>query len=155
MPADKRPADSVVAAWQALLRAHTVLTEELDRELREAHDLPLAWYDVLFQLTEAGDTATMGDLSRALLIGGSRCTRRVDQMESSGLVERRRNAADARVIEVTLTSAGQRLRRRAGATHMAGIQRVLGNHLDPEVASAVAAALDAASDRIPRRDPQD
>lgn len=145
MPTDKGPADSVVAAWQALLRAHTVLTEELDRDLREAHGVPLAWYDVLFQLSEAGGTATMGDLTRTLLIGGSRGTRRVDQMEAAGLVERHRNHVDARVVEVRLTPTGRRVRRRTGATHLAGIQRVLGRFLAPELAEAMTAALDAAA----------
>ena len=43
-----------LAAWRGFLRAHARLVRELDAELVAAHGLPLAWYDVLVVLEEAG-----------------------------------------------------------------------------------------------------
>lgn len=132
---------TVLDAWASLLRAHAVLTAELDRELQQAHDLPLDWYDVLYQLAATDGPVTMGELSDALLIGGSRCTRRVDQMEGAGLVERRANAHDRRVIEVRLTAAGRAKQRRCALTHVRGIERVFGGHLDADLVPRMSRAL--------------
>ena len=54
----------------------------------------------------------MGDLSRTTSIEVSTLTRLVDTMERDGLVERRRDAQDARAIALYVTAAGKRLTRR-------------------------------------------
>ena len=41
--------------WGALLKVHAALVPRLDRELQEAHGLPLTWYDVLLELNAAPD----------------------------------------------------------------------------------------------------
>ena len=41
---------TVADAWGALLRVHATLVPLLDRELQAAHQLPLAWYDVLLEI---------------------------------------------------------------------------------------------------------
>jgi len=58
------------------------------------------------------DGRRMGDLSKTTSIEVSTLTRLVDNMEKSGLVERRRDADDARVIALHVTAAGRRLTRR-------------------------------------------
>src|SRR6188472_1227815 len=40
-------------AWRAYLVATTLLTERLDRDLREQHDLSLPEYEILVRLSEA------------------------------------------------------------------------------------------------------
>ena len=141
-----RPSPEVVAAWEALLQANARLLPRLDADLLEAHDLSLEFYDVLYQLGQAGGTLTMGQLSERLLVGASRCTRRVDRMAKAGLVERRRDDDDARVVHATLTDRGRRLLRRAGATHLRSIQAHFGRFVDRDVAVTMAAALRAATD---------
>jgi DNA-binding MarR family transcriptional regulator len=54
----------------------------------------------------------MGDLSETTSIEVSTLTRLVDGMESRGLVARRRDPADARVVALFATAAGKRLTRR-------------------------------------------
>jgi DNA-binding MarR family transcriptional regulator len=58
------------------------------------------------------DGRRMGDLSQTTSIEVSTLTRLVDNMEKSGLVERRRDGADARVVALHVTAAGRRLTRR-------------------------------------------
>lgn len=58
------------------------------------------------------DGRRMGDLSQTTSIEVSTLTRLVDNMEKSGLVERRRDGADARVVALHVTAAGRRLTKR-------------------------------------------
>ena len=53
----------VSETWGALLKVHAALVPRLDRELQDAHGLPLTWYDVLLELNSAPDRRlTMGQL---------------------------------------------------------------------------------------------
>ncbi len=58
------------------------------------------------------DGRRMGDLSETTSIEVSTLTRLVDNMEKGGLVERRRDAGDARAVAVHVTAAGRRLTKR-------------------------------------------
>ena len=58
------------------------------------------------------DGRRMGDLSETTSIEVSTLTRLVDNMEKGGLVERRRDAGDARAVALYVTAAGRRLTRR-------------------------------------------
>jgi DNA-binding MarR family transcriptional regulator len=58
------------------------------------------------------DGRRMGDLSKTTSIEVSTLTRLVDNMEKVGLVERRREAADARAVALHVTAAGRRLTKR-------------------------------------------
>lgn len=58
------------------------------------------------------DGRRMGDLSFTTSIEVSTLTRLVDQMEKKGLVDRRDDPADARVVTLHVTAAGKRLTRR-------------------------------------------
>ena len=125
-----------MAAWEGFLRAHLTLARRLDRELLERHRLPLAWYDVLLQLHDAGGETTMGELAARLLISPSTCTRVVARMADAGLVERRIDPADARVRHARITRQGKTRLRAAAVTHLAGVQRHFGRFLrDGEAAT--------------------
>lgn len=71
----------------------------------------LQMWRVLAALRER-DGRRMGDLSVMTSIEVSTLTRLVDQMEKKGLVERRRDPDDARVVALHVTTAGKRLTRR-------------------------------------------
>jgi DNA-binding MarR family transcriptional regulator len=58
------------------------------------------------------DGRRMGDLSATTSIEVSTLTRLVDQMEKKGLVARRRDPDDARVVMLFVTASGKRLTRR-------------------------------------------
>jgi DNA-binding MarR family transcriptional regulator len=71
----------------------------------------LQMWRVLAALRE-GDGRRMGDLSGTTSIEVSTLTRLVDNMEKRGLVARRRDAGDARVVALHVTPAGRRLTHR-------------------------------------------
>ena len=142
VPRRDRPSPAKQAAWEGFLRTHLELIKRLDRELLERHGIPLAWYDVLVQLHAAGGETTMGELADRLLIVPSRCTRLVERMSAAGLVERRVDAADARVRHATITRHGRSQLTAAAATHLAGIERYFGSHLTEAQANEWTALLE-------------
>ncbi len=71
----------------------------------------LQMWRVLAALGER-DGQRMGDLSETTSIEVSTLTRLVDSMERKGLVARRRDEGDARVVALRVTAAGRRLTRR-------------------------------------------
>ncbi|HJQ13019.1 MAG TPA: MarR family transcriptional regulator [Gemmatimonadaceae bacterium] len=129
-------------AWQALLHAHHKITTVLDAELRSAHQLTWAEYDVLLRLAKAASrTLTMTELARRIMISPSGLTRVVDGLEDRGLVKRSRSADDARVVSASLTDQGREKVRRAAQTHLRGIREHFTGRLSAAQLREVAAAL--------------
>lgn len=112
-----------MAAWRSFILANARLTEVLERELMDEHDLPLTWYDVLVQLHEAGGSLRMHDLANAVLLSKSGVTRLVDRMVSAGLVGRESCPSDRRGTLAVLTAAGKDRLRRAAPTHLRGVEQ--------------------------------
>lgn len=147
-----RPQPDSLVVWRRFLQAHRLITDELDRELRQQHDLPLDWYDVLVQLHEAGGSLTMGRLARSVLISPSNCSRLIDRMSKRGVVERRADPDDGRTIQAVITAEGRRLLRRASTTHLAGIERHFTGLLDePEVIGSFFAQV---TERLTTHEPE-
>lgn len=136
-----RPDDQALAAWRALLEVHQRLTADMDTTLRAEHDLPLAWYDVLVQLTEAAAPLRMHDLADRTLFSRTECTRIVARMEAAGLVAKERDPDDGRGVLAATTARGRDVFRDAARTHLADIERSFAAHLEDEEATAIAAAL--------------
>jgi DNA-binding MarR family transcriptional regulator len=138
--------DTEMRAWQALLHAHYEVNGQLDRELREEHDLSLPAYDVLLRLARApGRALRMTDLAERVMLSPSGLTRLVDRLVSRGLVERRDDPEDGRVALASLTDQGLRLVRRAARTHLRGIREHFTGRLDEGQLKQVAAGLEAVS----------
>jgi DNA-binding MarR family transcriptional regulator len=143
----RRPDDARMGAWRAFLRAYASVTDVLERELVEAKALPLTWYDVLLQLSEAPTgRLRMQELARSVLLSKSGLTRVVDRMTADGLVRREAAADDARGAFACLMPAGRSALRRAAPVHLAGVHEHFARH----ITDAEAAALTAALDRIAR-----
>jgi DNA-binding MarR family transcriptional regulator len=144
------PSEPALEAWRLLLQAHRRLATRLDHELREAHGLPLDWYDVLYQLRIADGRLRMHELSNATLFSRADCTRLVDRMTGAGLVSREPAPEDRRGVYAVITGAGRRRLRAASGTHLDGIQRLFAEHLEPgEIASlrtGLQRVVDAACD---------
>jgi DNA-binding MarR family transcriptional regulator len=139
--------DARMAAWRAFLEAHARATAQLSRELLEEESLPLAWYDVLVQLSEAPDQRLrMQELADRVLLSQSGLTRLVDRMQKDGLVERLRCASDGRGTYATLTPAGLAQLRRAYPTHLRGVRAWFADLLDEDEARVLARALTRIAD---------
>ena len=116
-----RPNREELAAWRAFLEAHHALMAVLGEELEEI-GLPIAFYDVLVQLNEAGPGGLrMADLARRVLLSKSGLTRLVNRMVAQGLVTRRPSPEDGRGFYVEATKGGRQALRRASPAHLRGI----------------------------------
>lgn len=131
-----------MSAWRGFLEAHRRVTDVLEAELREQEDLPLAWYDVLVQLSESPtQSLRMQELADAVLLSKSGLTRLVDRMQDAGLVERAPCNDDGRGIMAVLTDAGHARLREAAATHVTGVREHFADVLRPGEAAILAQAL--------------
>src|SRR3954453_14011969 len=128
--------------WGALLKVHAVLVPRLDRELQDAHSLPLTSYDVLLELSIApGRRLTMGQLGAVAAVSRTRVSRVVDELVRAGLVVREPNPDDGRSAFAALTPAGRAALRKAAPTYVAAVRREFADHLTPQEAEVLAGAL--------------
>ena len=138
--ADLDPAH--MAAWRAFSEAHAYVLARLASELQDEQELPLTWYDVLVQLSEAEDQRLrMLDLAVQVLLSQSGLTRLVDRLQRAGLVERVRCVEDGRGMFAQLTPAGLATLRRTYPTHLRGVRDWFADRLTPEEATVLAQAL--------------
>jgi DNA-binding MarR family transcriptional regulator len=122
--ADSPPLDATeLRAWRGMLKVHARALAALDAELIRSHSMPMASYEVLLQLSEAGGSLRMGELARALLLSRSGLTRLVDRLAAQGLVVRRTCESDRRGSFAEITELGSRRFEEARPTHLAGIRR--------------------------------
>jgi DNA-binding MarR family transcriptional regulator len=114
-----------LAAWRGFLRVHSELTQRLDAELREAHDLPLTSYEVLLFLNDSSEGALrMSQLADSVLLSRSGLTRLVDRLQKRGLVARADAPDDGRGCLALITEDGRELFAAARRTHLAGVRRM-------------------------------
>ena len=120
-------------AWRGFLRAHATVVRALEAELQAEHDLPLASYDVLVQLSEAPDRRLrMTELADRVLLSRSGLTRLADRLEREGLLTREPCPSDARGTLAVLTDAGLERLRKAWPTHLRGVQEQVLGRLTPQ-----------------------
>jgi DNA-binding MarR family transcriptional regulator len=70
------------------------------------------------------DPRSVKDLGSALQLEPATLSPLLKRLEASGLIDRRRSAADERRLDVTLTDAGRELRSRAEGIPQAMVQRL-------------------------------
>lgn len=130
-----RPSDWRLTTWRSFLCAHSRVLAQLESELADDADLPLAWYDVLLQLAEAPRRRLrMAELADRVLLSRSGLTRLVDRLEGDALVRRVPSQQDKRGTYTVLTPAGLDRLRRAAPIHLAGVQRhFLAQYSDEEL----------------------
>lgn len=140
-----------LAAWRAFLEAHARVGEVLTRELKDTEGLPLAWYDVMVQLSEApGHRLRMQELADAVLLSKSGLTRLVDRMEEAGLVHRAKCPDDRRGTLAELTEHGYTRLRETAPTHLKGVKHHFVDELTDEEAEVLEAALGRIAERARR-----
>jgi DNA-binding MarR family transcriptional regulator len=139
-----------LAAWRAFLRAHAALVGTLERELETQRGMPIAFYDVLAQLSEADGRLRMRELAEAVLLSRSGLTRLVDRMERAGYVSRERCNEDRRGAFATITPAGRKALRHASPVHTRGVAEHFARHLSREETDVLTGALERLVDAQPR-----
>ena len=72
---------------------------------------------MLYSLSKSAEPVRLTDLHRRVLLSQPALSRLVDRLVERGLVERRVDAGDKRVVRLTLTEAGRRCQREVGRAH--------------------------------------
>jgi DNA-binding MarR family transcriptional regulator len=118
-------------AFARLLRAYSALTRELSAQLVAEHQLTISEYEVLLRLARAPERSMRRvDLAAEVLLSPSGITRLLDRLEAAGLVEKASCASDARVTYAVLSEAGLARLREVSPSHVAAVERLVGERLD-------------------------
>ena len=122
-------------AWVRLMRVQLLQRQRLEAALLRDHDLTLAAYDVLLQLSWAPEGRLRPvDIARRMVVAQSGITRLLGSLERRGLVRREAGEADGRVRAAVLTEEGWRVLGAAAAAHVRNVDAAFTQHLSgPEL----------------------
>jgi DNA-binding MarR family transcriptional regulator len=83
--------------------------DQVRREAFDRHGLQGWEFDVLAELRRSGEPyeLTPGQMSSAILLSTGAMTNRLNRIEAAGLIVRREDPKDGRVVRVRLTTAGR------------------------------------------------
>jgi DNA-binding MarR family transcriptional regulator len=109
-----------------MLRVHSAVFRELDRQLLAAHGFGVDSYAVMITLVTApARRLPIGELGLRRNLSASGISRSVDRLAKLGLLERTTNPDDGRSLLVGLTSDGLRRLREAQVTHHRIVREML------------------------------
>jgi DNA-binding MarR family transcriptional regulator len=136
-------------AWRAFLSRHAKVARILEADLISRSDLPLAEFDVLFQLGMSdGHRLRMNELANRVLLSRAGITRLVDRLVADGLVGRAKCDSDARGSFAVLTDHGRTRLEEARPAHLTAVKRYF-------VQSFSRAELETLADLMERSVPTD
>jgi DNA-binding MarR family transcriptional regulator len=111
-------------AWRAFLHRHAIVARALELDLMTRSDLPLAEFDVMFQLAlTEGHRLRMNELADRVVLSRAGITRLVDRLVADGLVARVKCASDARGAFAVLTERGLARLEAARPGHLVAVKR--------------------------------
>jgi DNA-binding MarR family transcriptional regulator len=142
------------ASWRAFIVGSTLLTDTLDRELRQEHDISLAEYEILVRLSESpGRTLRMAKIAESMQHSRSRVTHTVSRMEKDGLIRREAATDDKRGVDAMMTDKGWELLKAAAHTHVTGVRAHFVDLADPADFEALGRVMNAVSDQLVAENP--
>lgn len=113
---------SEMKAWRQYIIASRRLLEALDDDLT-GHDLSMADYEVLAQLSDAPDRRMrMSELAEVSMISRSRLSHRIKVMEKAGWVKREACPEDKRGYFAVMTAKGWKAIVAAAPDHVASVR---------------------------------
>jgi DNA-binding MarR family transcriptional regulator len=132
-PAPAQPSAVDGVAWATdLIRLEIALWDRVDARLRDAHELPLAFFEsLLFISREPRRSMRVGDLARALRVTVGGTSKLVDRIERAGLIAREPDPDDRRASRVSLTTAGKRKLTAAVKTYDSEVGSIVDGVLTP------------------------
>ncbi|EJL49468.1 transcriptional regulator [Rhizobium sp. CF122] len=110
-------------SWIAVARACQLMQQSLGRSLSEL-DIKTPHLDILINLYRF-EGISQQELARKLLVGRSNMSMLLPQMEKRGLIERRGDTKDKRVLRLFLTQEGREVTEKAMVIQIDLIERVL------------------------------
>jgi DNA-binding MarR family transcriptional regulator len=144
-----------LAAWRAVLNAHTSVVARAEAALAAAELPPLAWYDVLWAIRRApARRIRMAELAASLTISRGGLTKLADRLESAGLIRREPADNDGRGLYAVLTADGNTLLRRMWPVYSRVLRETFVSAINAEEAAVIAAALARVTDPANNQEPK-
>ena len=144
------------ASWRAYVMGTELLQHQLDRELREEHEISFSEYEILVRLSEAaGGRMRMALLADAMSHSRSRVTHTIARMEKADLVLRCAAESDRRGVEAVMTDEGRRKLVEAAPTHVRGVRKHLVDVASRADFAALGRIFNEVSDRLMKDMPED
>nr|WP_250888874.1 MarR family winged helix-turn-helix transcriptional regulator [Mesorhizobium sp. dw_380] len=124
------------------MRVSRQLVESAEDALKAGGLPPLAWYDVLHELAEAGEAGLRPfQLTERTLFAQYNISRLLARLEADGLVEKLPVADDGRGQTIRITAKGLEMRRRMWDVYGRSIAELVGVRLSPDELNTVSALL--------------
>lgn len=112
--------------WRTFRTAVQLLDGHLDRQLQRDAGMPLAYYEILVRLSEAGQRRLrMSELAAGVQASRSRLSHAVARLEEAGWVRRESCPTDRRGQFAVLTEAGFAALDAAAPGHVACVREAL------------------------------
>ena len=138
----RSPSDLAVQAWITLNRARDQVLGAIEQDLKAGGCPPLAWYDVLLELTRAPEGRLRPlEIEKKTLLAQYNLSRLIDRLEREGLITREPCADDARGQWVVITEKGRATQARTWKVYSRAIQQHVGEKLDDKAAKVLADLL--------------
>jgi DNA-binding MarR family transcriptional regulator len=133
-------------ATTSIMRLQQILSAQIEQALK-GFNVTFAQYEALVLLHFSRDGALpLGRMGRRLMVHPATVTSTIDQLETKGLVKRKRNQVDRRVILACLTHAGRNTA--IEATEVLVAARFGLEAMTESDAAALASVIGAYRDRI-------
>lgn len=124
------PSPAAIKGWARLMRVSRQLVESAEEALKAGGLPPLAWYDVLHELAEAGEGGLRPfQLIERTLFAQYNISRLLARLEADGLVEKLRVADDGRGQTIRITGKGRETRRQMWTVYGKSITELVGARL--------------------------
>lgn len=131
------------SAWISLVRAEEAIVAAVESEVKNAGCPPLAWYDVVLELSREGREGGLrqNELERRLLFRQYNLSRLLDRMEAEKYIERRQCPEDGRGQLVALTAAGHKFQKTMWPLYRAAIVKHFASKLTNKEAAELGRIL--------------
>ncbi len=135
-------------AWRSYIIASRRLLDALDADLID-HDLSMADYEVLAQLSDAPDRKMrMSELADIAMISKSRLSHRMKVMEKAGWVKREECLEDKRGYFAVMTEKGWKAIVKAAPDHVESVRSRFLDHLTVKDQEDLAKIFDRVQSRL-------
>jgi DNA-binding MarR family transcriptional regulator len=133
-------APEITAAWTGLMRAAASVQGAVEAALKAEGLPPLGWYDVLWEIEQAGEVRPF-ELEPRLLLPQYALSRLVERLVRAGLVARGAVEGDGRGQVLSLTGEGRAMRTRIWPVYAGALRSALGERLTLAEAADLARLL--------------
>lgn len=134
--------DPRITAFGMLLESHAAVVQVVGRDLEEVSGLPLSSFGILLRLARTpGRRLRMTELAAQAALSTSGLTRLADRLEDAGYLRRDPSSSDRRSSLAVLTDLGAEAVSKALPSHLASLERNLGDPLGPKAVAELTAML--------------